>query len=109
MRFDLRLRFKAKTVIELLRTHVQQPNPGQLGAAGPGRQHHTMELPGVDQVQRFQAGRGRPQEYRYIALPGPPDRDGARRVPAPVLLLEAAVVFFVDDDEAEPRYRHEHP
>ena len=34
-------------------------------------------------------------------------REVARGIPETVLLLERAVVFFVDDDQAERRERHE--
>ncbi|MNZ58589.1 hypothetical protein D3C78_766030 [compost metagenome] len=81
---------------------------GGLGVAGAPRQAEVVILAALGVVQRLQRGGGRAEQDWDAGAMGPHHRQIPRVVAKTILLLEGAVVFLVDDDDAEVLERGEH-
>jgi hypothetical protein len=96
-----------EAVLELLAAHVHRAHLGQGGGNGAAGQFDAFVAAGLGGVPAFEGRRGGAQHDGHAALAGAPDGEVAGGVAHALVLLVAGVVFFVDDDQAEPR-RREH-
>jgi hypothetical protein len=97
-----------EAVLELLAAHVHRAHLGQGGGNGAAGQFDALVAAGLGGVPAFEGRRGGAQHDGHAALAGAPDGEVAGGVAHALVLLVAGVVFFVDDDQAEPRQRREH-
>src|SRR5690606_10652934 len=81
---------------------IQQAQAWPFGiACSPGKAEMAIAA-GQGVVQGLQAGCGRTQHDRDVFRTGPYYRKIAGRVAETVLLLEGAVMLFIDDDDSRP-------
>ena len=108
MRPDRRAQRRAEAVLELQPADVDESDRRRLSRA-PGLpvnlQMSIAAAPCV--VQRLERRRGGSHQQRNAEQLRAFDREVARRIAEAILLFERTIVFFVDNDQAEARERHE--
>ena len=82
---------------------VDQLDARQDRAPAPRGELQPPIAPGLGVPERLQRRRGRGQHHQGVLDLGPRHGQIAGLVDEPVLLLERAVVFLVDDDQLQPR------
>ncbi|MNM38523.1 hypothetical protein D3C81_492800 [compost metagenome] len=87
---------------------VEDHLAGGLGVAGTPRQAEVVILASFGIVQGLKRRGGGAEQYGDAGAMGPHHREIPGVVAKTVLLLEGAVVFLVDDDDAEVLERGEH-
>src|SRR5690554_2873884 len=79
---------------------VDDPPVWLPGRTGPARQHKLLIAAGFDVVQALERGRGRAKHDRHASRMGAHHSHVATVVPRTFGLFEAAVVLFINDDQA---------
>ena len=97
-----------KAVMQRALAYIEDAHARRPRIAGALFQAQVGVTPGVGVVQGFQRGRGTAQQHRNAQRLGPDQGEIARVVTDAVLLLVAAVVFLVDDQQAGLGQRREH-
>ena len=87
---------------------VHEMHGRRLRRAGALRQPQSTVAFRRDVGEALEGGRRRAEHDRHAELARAPHGDVAGGVAKPVLLLEGAIVFLVDDDQPGARQRREH-
>ncbi len=107
VRGDRLAQWVAQSVLEFQPANVDQLDSGRFRGARSCGQAQMAEATALRVVQRFQRGRGSTHDQRDAEQLRALGREIPRGISEPILLLERAVVFFVDHDQSKLCERHE--
>ena len=108
MALDRRDELRCEAVFQGLAADVEQADRRRRHPVDALLELRVAVAPGAGVVQGLERGRRAAQDHRRVGALAAQDREVARRVAQPVLLLEGTVVLLVHDHEAERGHRQEH-